>query len=216
MILRSLALTAALLLPAVPAQGQALRRPSTKAFPFSVTPFIGVAWGGQRATQTPVEEACTTDCIRHKVGIGPHVGLELQMPLVGNFGFGVTASGGRPTQVQCDLQCVSPQRLTSIHGAAYILWRFKARAPIYFGLGAAMHYLNPGAVPGQGSVTEMGGSAVLAYDFTLSPRVGGRFGWWNYFLKPSAKDLTIPPYAVSNFVWDTQIGLGIRFAVGGP
>jgi hypothetical protein len=218
MLTRSAALAAAALLAAGPAQGQALRRPSTKAFPFSVTPFFAIGWGGQRATED--SPSCTRpDCIQHKVGIGPQVGLDLQIPLAGSLGFGVTAVGGRPTQVRCDIQCVSPQRLTAVHGAALILWRFKARAPIYFGIGAAGSYLDPGAVTGQPSVTEFGGALVAGYDFALGPTVGGRLGWWNYFVRPSDKGAdggTLPEtYTVGNIVWDTQVGLGFRIAIGG-
>jgi hypothetical protein len=212
MIVRSVALAAAAMLAAVPAQGQALRRPSTKAFPFSVTPFIAVGWGGQRASEN-APSCARPDCIQHKVGIGPQVGIELQMPLAGTLGFGLTAVGGKPTQVRCDLQCVSPQRLTAVHGTALILWRFKARAPIYFGIGPAVSYLDPGPVTGQPSVTEIGGALVLAYDFSLGPRLGGRLGWWNYFVRPSRKDLPAT-YTTGNIAWDTQVGLGVRFALG--
>jgi hypothetical protein len=214
MILRCLTLAALALTLTGSLEAQALRRPRTQAFPFSMTPFIAIGWGGQRATENA--STCTRpDCIHHKVGIGPQVGVDLQMPITGPIGLGVTAVGGRPTQVRCDIQCVSPQRMTAIHGAALILWRFKARAPIYFGLGPAISYLRPGPVTGQPAVTEVGGALVVAYDFTLSPRVGGRLGWWNYFVQPSDKDLPPTIYTPGNVSWDTQIGLGVRLAIGG-
>jgi hypothetical protein len=214
MIVRGVALAIAALLTAVPIEGQALRRVQAKAFPFSFTPFVAIGWGGTRATEDAPGVCTGPACIQHKVGSGPQVGVELQMPLAGTLGFGLTAVAGLPNRVFCDLQCVAPERLTAVHGAALILWRFKARAPIYFGIGPAISYLSPGPVTGQTSaVTEFGGSVVVAYEFRFSPRVGGRLGWWNYIVKPSEKQFATTTTA-KNLTWDTQIGLGLRFALG--
>lgn len=212
MIMRGVALAVAMLLTAAPVEAQALRRVAPKAFPFSVTPFVALGYGGARAERDPI--ACRTVGCAFKVGSGPQVGVELQTPLVGTFGFGVTGVVGRPSAVICDPQCLSSERLTAIHGAALVLWRFKARAPIYFGIGPAVSYLDPGPLPGQQtSVTEIGGSLVVAYDFAFSPRVGGRVGWWNYLMKPSGDGLPAGSEA-RNLAWDTQIGLGVRIVLG--
>jgi hypothetical protein len=214
MIVRSMTLAAVVMLAAVPAQGQALRRPPTKAFPLSVTPFLALGWGGTRVVATIPEICSVPDCIKHKVGSGPQLGVELQLPLAGTLGLGVTGVAGRPSRLLCAPLCLSPERLTVLHGAALLLWRFKARAPIYFGLGPAVNHIDPGPVQGQSSaVTEFGGSLVLAYDFTFGPRVGGRVGWWNYFMKPSDEALPAGGRA-KGLAWDTQIGLGVRLLIG--
>jgi hypothetical protein len=212
MIMRGVALAVAILLTAAPVEAQALRRVAPKAFPFSVTPFVALGFGGARAARDPM--ACRTVDCDFKVGSGPQAGLELQLPLVSTFGLGVTGVVGRPSRVTCDPQCLSSARITAIHATGLVLWRFKARAPVYFGIGPAISYLDPGPLPGQQtSVTEVGGSLVLAYDFAFSPRVGGRVGWWNYFMKPSTQELPAGGEA-RNLAWDTQIGLGVRFVFG--
>lgn len=199
---------AVLLLP-LSAEGQAIRRVRPKAFPLAVTLSGGPSWGGMRAGDRD------TTVVEHGIGSGPKVGLELQFPVVGTFGIGLAAQGGRPSRVLCNPTCVSPDRLTTIHGAGLILWRFKAQAPIYFGFGPALSYIKPGAVSTQTSaVTEIGGALVAGYDFALSPTIGGRLAWWNYFLKPSTDDLPAS-FVPSSLVWDTQVAIGVRFVFGG-
>lgn len=201
-------------LAAAPAQGQALRRVQPKAFPFSVTPFLALGWGGTRGAEPDTAICGTSNCVAHKVGSGPHAGLDIQIPLAGNFGLAVAGAAGRPTRIVCAIQCLAPERVTAVHGSALVLWRFKARAPIYFGLGPAVSYISPGPVRTQTSaVTEFGGAGVIAYDFRFSPSLGGRVAWWNYLVKPSKDQLgtNIQP---SGLAWDTQVALGVRFLLG--
>lgn len=214
MTLRTGLLALAALLAAAPARGQTLRRAQPKAFPLSVTPFLALGWGGTRGAEPDTAICGTTNCVEHKVGSGPHVGLDVQVPLGGTFGLALAGTAGRPTRVVCALQCIAPERVTAIHGSALVLWRFKARAPIYFGLGPAMSYVRPGPVRTQtAAVTEIGGAGVIAYDFRFSPTLGGRVAWWNYLVKPSEEQLgtNITP---SGLAWDTQIALGVRFLLG--
>ena len=215
MIARVGALTMTALLAALPASGQAIRRERPQAFPPSLTLMAGLGFGGQRANQVDPETCTTNNCIRHKVGSGPQGGLELQIPLGGTFGLGVAATIARPTRIFCVLgeACRSPDRITQGHGAALVLWRFKARAPIYFGLGPGVVYSKPGPITSQtATVAEFGGVVVLAYDVQVASRVGLRVAWWNWLVKPKAEGLGAN-YELSTLAWDKIFAVGARISL---
>jgi hypothetical protein len=211
--LAALTLMASLLAP--PAAAQALRRERPTAFPPSLTLMAGLGFGGQRANQVDPETCTTSNCISHSVGSAPHGGVEFQIPLGGTFGLGVAATIARPTRKFCVLggACQSPDRITQGHGAALLLWRFKARAPIYFGLGPGVTYSKPGPVTGQeGAITEFGGVVVLAYDVQVASRVGLRVAWWNWLMKPEGEGLGTN-YELSSLAWDKLIAVGARISL---
>ncbi|HET7039486.1 MAG TPA: hypothetical protein VFH97_06335, partial [Gemmatimonadales bacterium] len=146
----------------------------------------------------------------------PHGGVEFQVPLGSTLGFGVAGTIARPTRVFCVLgaACQSPDHLTQAHGAALVLWRFKARAPIYFGLGPGVAYSKPGPIVGQTTaVTEFGGVVVVAYDVRIASRVGLRIAWWNWLLKPERENLGAD-FELSSLAWDKLFALGARIALG--
>jgi hypothetical protein len=215
MIARVGALTMTALLAALPASGQAIRRERPQAFPPSITAFVGLGFGGQRANQEDPLTCASRECFGHKVGSAPYGGLEIQVPLGGTLGLGVAATIGRPRRVICLRgACQSPERITQVHGAGLVLWRFKARAPIYFGFGPGVVYSRPGPVAGQaGAITEIGGVGVLAYDVRVTPRVGLRIAWWNWLVKPKGEGLG-PDYDLNGLAWDQVFSVGARFSLG--
>ena len=98
-----------------------------------------------------------------------------------------------------------------MHGALLLLWRFKPRAPIFFGIGPAVTFFTPGPVLGQAdAVLEPGGVVVVAYDAQLGAHVGVRVAWWNYLTKPSDKSLTTN-YTMSGLAYDKAVAFGVRY-----
>ncbi len=186
------------------------------AFTFNVTPFVGLGFRGRRAASDPGDGTCTTGrpCIDHKIGSGPAVGADLQLPLTGNFGLGVTGSISRPKQVVCVRgNCSSRETVTALRGAAMLLLRLKARVPVYFGFGAAMFRFDPGAVVGQNDTeTEYGGVLVIGYDFAPGAKVGGRVAWTNYFMSPSSNSLP-GGFEASGIAYDAVITIGARIGL---
>jgi hypothetical protein len=214
-MLRSGALACAALLVAGSARGQEVRRVEAKAFPAAVAASFGLGFGGQRAEASIGQGACTGGgACRFKLGSGPMLALDLQLPLTATLGFGVSGAGGRAPRVVCGGECTSTDKATVIHGSVLLLWRFKARAPIYFGVGPTLSWIDPGPVLlwDTTSVKEPGGVLVIGYDFGITPTVGGRIAWWNYLTKPSDKSLpTI--LTPTGLAWDKIFSFGVRFAL---
>jgi hypothetical protein len=214
-MLRSGALACAALLVAGSLRGQEVRRVEVKAFPASVAASFGLSFGGQRATAAAGQNACTGGgACRFKLGSGPMLGLDLQLPLTTTLGFGLSAAGGRAPRVVCGGECNSADKSTVIHGSALILWRFKARAPVFFGVGAALTWIDPGPVQlwDTTAVKEPGGVLVIGYDFGITPTVGGRIAWWNYLTKPD--DSSLPSILTpSGLAWDKIFSFGVRFGL---
>jgi hypothetical protein len=214
-MLRSGVLTCAALLVAGVARGQEVRRLQPKAFPAAVAASFGLGWGGQRATEAAGQEACTgAGGCRFKLGSGPLLGLDLQVPVTRTLGLGISGAVGRPPRVTCGGACNSSDNATTVHASALLLWRFKARAPIYFGVGPALSWINPGPVMvwDTTAVKEFGGVLVIGYDFAITPTVGGRLAWWNYLTKPSMDNL--PSFVTpSGLAWDKVFSLGVRFGL---
>jgi hypothetical protein len=125
---------------------------------------------------------------------------------------------GRPSQKLCfRSQCQSPADLWAIRGSALLLWRFKPRAPIYFGLGGAVTRFDPAPVvgqnvtaDGQAGTTEFGGVTVVGFDFQLSEQLGGRVVWRSYLMIPSSDGLP-GVYEASGLAWDNTVSFGVRF-----
>jgi hypothetical protein len=139
------------------------------------------------------------------------LGVDLQMPVTSTLGIGVSGAAGRPPRVTCGAACTSTDNATTVHAAALLLWRFKARAPIYFGVGPALSWVRPGPVVPWDTVAvkELGGVFVIGYDFGITPTVGGRLAWWNYLTKPSA--VSLPDFLnPSGLAWDKVFSLGVR------
>lgn len=222
MPLRPLLVFAALAVLCQPVAAQTgLRRVQPKAFPLTVVPWAAAGFNGTRVTRTD-EVTCPTlsgrDCFQYQLGNGPMIGADLQVPLASTFGLQVTASAGRPSRVVCTrgAECRSTDEVTFLRGGALFLLRFKARAPIFFGLGAAAARLDPGPVENlQDSlqVTEIGGAGLIGYDFTMASKVGVRVTWTHYLLKPSDDQIT-GTFQTKSLAHDWILAVGARIRLG--
>jgi hypothetical protein len=214
-MLRSGMLVVVGLLAAGVASGQEMRRVQPTAFTAAVTASFGLGWGGQRASAPASSGACAAGgACRFKLGSGPMLGIDLQLPVTTTLGVGLSGAVGRPPRVTCGGACNSIDNTTTVHASALLLWRFKARAPIYFGVGPALSWVKPGPVVAYDTtaVKELGGVLVIGYDFGITPTVGGRLAWWNYLTKPSTAAL-LPPLIASGLAWDKIFSLGVRFGL---
>ncbi|MDH4044453.1 MAG: hypothetical protein OEY20_09630 [Gemmatimonadota bacterium] len=197
-----------------------IRRVQPKGFPFAVTVSAGMGFGGSRATWSSTE--CPTEqCNSGGAGSGWNVGAEVQVPLGQTFGFEVAGQLAHPSQRVCfRSQCLSPASLWAIRGTAMAVWRFKARAPIFFGLGGGVSYFDPAPVAnqkltseGQGAVTEFGGATIVGYDFRFTERIGGRLAWRSYLMVPTSDGLPAG-YVAKSIAWDNAFTFGVRFLLG--
>jgi hypothetical protein len=214
-MLRSGSLVLAALLAAGAARGQEIRRVQPKAFPAAVTASLGLGWGGERATVPAEANVCSGGFgCRFKQGAGPSLGIDVQLPVTTTLGVGLGGTVGRPPRVVCGESCnSSPDKVTTVHGSLLLLWRFKARAPIFFALGPTMTWTKRGVVEVQtASLQEFGGAFVIGFDFAVTPTVGGRLAWSNYLTKPSTTDLP-SGYSTSSLAWDKIFSLGLRFGM---
>lgn len=226
MPLRMVLIVAGLVLAVQPAVAQVtgLRRASPQAFPLAVVPWASLGFNGTRVVEhdplweQPELATCPTrrgrDCFQYQLGDGPMVGADLQVPLPSTFGLQLSGAAGRPSRVICTRgqACSSIEDLTSVRASAMLLIRIKARAPIFFGLGGALHRVDPGPVlPLQDSltVTEVGGIGTIGYDFAMGSRVGGRISWVHYFLKPSDDGLS-EPFEAKSLAHDWLLAVGAR------
>lgn len=207
-------------LAAVPVAAQepvpVIQRPQPKAFPLSITPTAGLGFGDTRATAfDPATCASEELCVRLGAGSGWNVGAEFQIPLGQSFGFEVAGQLAHPSQQICRDQCDSPQDLWAIRGTTMLLWRFKPRAPIFFGLGGAVTRFDPPPVAGQALATtmEFGAGMVVGYDFAFTPQLGGRVTWRSYLLAPSSESLP-GDFTAKGLAWDNAFAFGVRFQLG--
>lgn len=204
-------------LAAAPLAGQtetSIRRVQPKAFRFAVTGSAGFGFGSVRATRFDPEACTGGDCYSYGSGSGWQAGVDLQVPLGRNFGFELGGQIGHPSRTDCLLgNCLSPEKTWAYRGTALVLWRFKPRAPIYFGVGAAMSYFDPGPVlvyqDGM-STTEYGAATAVGFDFPFNERLGGTVVWRSYILAPSTKGLP-DALEVPTTVWDNTFVFGVRF-----
>ena len=201
------------LLVAPPAAGQdTARRPVARTFRFSLAPYIGLGFRGVRAVQDPMDGTCVSGpCVDHKIGSGPLIGADAQLPLFGSFGLGLSASASRPSRLVCTPNCGSRAKVTLLRGSVMALVRLKARVPVFFGLGATIARSDSGAVQGQAAQTEIGGILQIGYDLRPAEKIGARVVWSNYFLKPS--DNSLPSgFDSKNFTHDAVISVGVRIS----
>lgn len=198
-----------------PATGQpAIRRPQPQAFPFAVTPSLGFGFGAVRATSFD-STACASPqaCYEYGTGSGWQAGVDVQVPVGQVFGFELGGQVGRPSRKQCLRgQCSAVDRTWSVRGTGTFVWRFKARAPVYFGLGAVVNRFNPGPVfttQDDIAVTEFGATTVVAVDFPIDERFGSRIVWRSYLLAPSDQGLS-DTSGLSSIAWDNALSFGVR------
>ncbi len=200
--------------PSAGAHGQ-VRRERPTAFPLQVVPFLSLGFGGgTRAVEAPSSGCVGADCREYSYGSGPELGLQVQVPVAGTIGVAATGAIGRPSRVVCTQgTCNSPESVTAIRGNVLLLWRLKARAPVFFGIGPAVARFDPAAATDQPAVVEFGGVGVVGVDFGISGNVGGRILWWNYVLQPSSDNIPANVEA-SGLAWNMALALGIRVALG--
>lgn len=213
--MRSILLGAALV-AAFPLAGQA-RRPQPKAFPLAVSGSLVLNAFGTRANELDaLVLQCTTvtNCIEHGLGRGPGVGLSLQLPLAGNLGFGLGMDAMTMVRQQCipGGNCSTSDRLLGLRARGELLFRLKARAPIYFGLGAAALRTDPGALEPQTDPTvDVGGVVTIGGDFAAGPRWTVRVAWHSYFMRADAAGL--PGTFETRTAHDGVITIGGRYAL---
>jgi opacity protein-like surface antigen len=181
----------------------AVRRVVAKAFPLSVTLSAGFGFGANRAEETTYDYNGT--------GSGWQAGVDFQVPITNTLGFELGGQIGNPARTRCERgTCESTNRIWAYRGTATILWRFKARAPIYFGVGGAIAHFsaNPVLVI-QEPATEYGATGVLGVDFPMGKRVWGRVTWRSYFLQPNSQGLPTS-YTATSLAWDNALVFGVR------
>jgi hypothetical protein len=195
-------------------------RARTDAFPLAVVPWAALGFNGTRAVADDTDQltcAVPARCFEYRLGNGPVLGVDLQLPLPTTFGVQLTASAGLPNQTRCALgNCLSIDRVTMLRGSALLLIRLKARAPIFFGLGAAASRMNPGPVQGIQdtiTVTEVGAAGLIAYDVSMGSNVGARVSWAHYLLKPSSEGFP-NTFQVESFAYDWLLSIGARIKIG--
>jgi len=192
-----------------------IRRVQPKAFPFAVTPSAGFGFGAVRATYYD-EAACASpeNCYGYGTGSGWQAGVDVQVPLGRLLGFEIGGQAGRPSLKQCLRgQCTTVDRTWVFRGTGTLLFRLKARAPVYFGVGGAVAYFQDGPIivyQTGTAVTEYGATAVIGIDFPIDERLGGRVVWRGYFLAPSDKNVP-ETSALSSVAWDNALTFGVRF-----
>lgn len=199
----------------------AIRRVQPRGFPLAFTASAGMGFGGTRATSPSATECPEQQCLSYGAGSGWNVGAEVQVPLGRTLGFEVAGQVAHPSQRLClRSECQAPANLWAIRGTAMLLWRFKARAPIFFGFGGGITYFDPAPVvnqnltsEGQGPATEYGGATILGYDFRLSERIGGRLAWRTYLMVPSSEGLP-GGHTATSIAWDNAFTFGVRFLLG--
>jgi len=195
-----------------------IRRVQPKAFPLGVTPSVGIGFGAVRAKYFD-EAACASpgSCYEYGTGSGWQGGVDVQVPLGRMLGFEIGGQAGRPSLKQCLRgECTTVGRTWAFRGTGTLLFRLKARAPVYFGLGGAVTYFKDGPIlvyQAETAVTEYGATAVIGIDFPLDERLGGRVVWRGYFLAPSSKNLP-DAGALSSIAWDNALSFGVRFRLG--
>jgi hypothetical protein len=195
-----------------PAAGQApIRRIQPPAFPVSATLGGGFGFGGTRARDTTELTAGP--------GSGWTVGLDLRAPLGRTLGVEAAGQLWHPSQRFCaaGAQCQSPGNVWAVRGSVLLLWRFKAQAPIYFGLGGAVVRFSPAPVfnqkltaDGQEGTMEFGGAWVVGYDFLREERLGGSITWRSFLMIPSDEGLA-GSYSATSFGWDNALLFGVRY-----
>jgi hypothetical protein len=195
-----------------------LGRPEQKGFPLAATPSVGFAFGAPRATYfDPAECASAQSCYGYGTGSGWQAGLDIQIPIGRVLGFEIGGQVGRPSLKQCLRgQCTTVDRTWSVRGSGTLLWRLKARAPVYFGLGGVYTYFTPGPVLvyQEGiSVSEVGGTVVVGIDLSAGQQLGGRIVWRGYLLIPSSKGMPDPD-ALKSIAWDNAVSFGVRILLG--
>lgn len=194
-----------------------IRRVRRHAFGFAVTPYIALGFRGTRANEADAVTcpATPTECFKHKASSGPEVGAQVQAPIFGTFGLSVAGSISRPTQLVCIKDaCSERDAVTAIRGTALLLWRFKARAPIYFGLGGAMARFDPSPVFGQPqTTTEYGFVVSIGYDIAIGDRLGARVAFLNYFMIPEKSGLP-STFTATGTAHDTIVTIGARINLG--
>ena len=199
---------------ALPLAGQA-RRPAPKAFPLSISGSLLLNSYGVRAQEVDaiILQCTNLNCIDHGFSKGPGVGVELQAPIAGNVGFGVGLDALTMVRRRCisGAECSTRGRIFGLRARGQFLFRLKARAPIYFGIGAAALRNDPGSVELQTVATtvDVGGVFTIGGDFAAGPRTRVRVAWHSFFLK--ADDNGLPVTFSTGTAHDGALTIGASF-----
>lgn len=152
------------------------------------------------------------------LALGPGVGAEIQVPLFGNFGLDVGAEAIHTRKVLCTTggDCASTTtNVLALRGRAQLLFRLKARAPVYFGGGIAGVRFQQGETTHQTApTTDMGGMFTIGADFPAGPRVHVRVAWHSYFVKADSTGITnTQQVRPAGRVHDGSLTVGARLSI---
>lgn len=201
--------------------------PRLPAFPLTVGVFGSASWSGDRAIRTydvgqptPGDPACDTLRCQTTLGAGSAAGIgaRFQVPVsrIAGLRGGLSLAWPAPRIATLDGSQVrtGTARVTQVRGDLMLLFRVKAQAPVFFGIGAAFARCNPG-LAGQDQSTDVGGAAAIGYDHRVSPALGVRFEWTAYYLIPGTSGWPAE-YAPESSTFDHQISVGVNYVLSRP
>jgi opacity protein-like surface antigen len=208
------ALLSALLAPV--AQGQeppVVRRVVRTSFPIAVTASAGLGFGAIRGSATQ-PDCLDRPCVDFGVGSGWQARVDVQVPIGRTLGIELGGQLGRQALKVCQSgACTVVDHLWAYRGTALLLWRFKPRAPIFFGVGGAVAHFSTNPVYAvQGPATEPGFAGVVGLDLAVAQRVGVRVAWRNFFMLPGS--IANPSFYPKGTAWEQSLMFGARVNLG--
>ncbi len=208
-------LTSTLLVPVAQGQEQpGVRRVVRTSFPLAITPSAGLGFGATRGSATQPTDCPNNPCVDFGSGSGWQARVDVQVPIGRTLGVEIGGQVGRQVQKVCQRgACTAVDHMWAYRGTAMLLWRFKPRAPVFFGIGGAIAHFssNPVYVVDAPS-TEPGFAGVVGLDLALAQRVGVRVAWRSFFLLPES--IGNPSFQVKGVAWEQAIVFGARCNLG--
>jgi hypothetical protein len=203
---------------AAEAWGQAppeVRRVVRTSFPFAVTPSVGFGFGATRGKATDPIQCADRPCVPVGDGSGWQARLEMQVPIGRTLGFEIGGQLGRQSIKLCPGgSCTAVDHMWAYKGSALLLWRFKPRAPVFFGVGGALaHFSSNPIYLDSLPTTEPGAAGVIGLDLAVGQRLGLRVEWRSFFLVP--KSFGDPQrFQTSSVAWEQALTFGARCQLG--
>jgi len=192
------------------AWGQAppdVRQVVRTSFPLGLTASAGLGFGATRQMDTTG--------VSFGTGSGWQARVDVQVPLGRTLGFEIGGQVGRQTTKQCARGACTvvafPGHIWVYRGSGLLVWRFKPRAPVFFGVGPTLAYFssNPVYLDAQ-PTTEIGVASVIGLDLAVAERIGLRVAWRSFFLVPKVVGPAQSSEARS-IAWEQSLLFGARF-----
>jgi opacity protein-like surface antigen len=208
-------LMSTLLVPVARGQEQpVVRRVVRTSFPFAITPSVGLGFGATRGKATDPTDCAEEPCVGFGSGSGWQTRVEMQVPIGRTLGIEIGGQLGRQVQKVCQRgACTAVDHVWAYRGSALLLWRFKPRAPVFFGIGGTVAYFssNPVYVV-DAPTTEPGFAGVVGLDLALAQRIGVRVAWRSFFLIPES--IGNPSFHTKGMAWEQALMFGARCNLG--